>query len=282
MSVLRIGSRGDDVARLQGELIRVGSMPRDSPVDGIFGEGTDESVRTFQRSADLVVDGVVGSATWGALDSAPSIGRIPRPLPRELRTIRRAGHRIYWRGDHHLVLFGFRSPEREANRFDDLLGVAWTEDGEWKVETFRGTTDPGTYWLENPSRVEGTAVLVPDSYRDVWRIDLHAGKYPALCQRSGPVRVYRDANRDDRIDTDSDSIQTGYFGINIHRSSASGESTQVDRWSAGCQVFARVADFDRVMELARIQVEQTGIETFSYCLVDHPSPLPTPRSSVEG
>lgn len=277
MALLRMGSSGDEVARLQRELIRVGFLPRRSSVDGLFGEKTDEAVRRFQSATALVVDGVVGPVTWEALDSTETLGRLPRPLPRELRRIERSGYPIYWLGDHHLVLFGYRSPEREANRFDDLLGVAWTENGEWRIETFPGTTDPGTYWLENPSRVEGTAVLVPDQYRDTWRIDLHAGKYPALCQRSGPVRVYRDGDRDNEIDLNPSTIQSGYFGINIHRSSASGESTQVDRWSAGCQVFARVADFDRVMELARIQVAETGIETFTYTLVDHPSPLPTPR-----
>lgn len=271
MSVLRVGSRGPEVVRLQQMLVDVGCLPSTSSVDGIFGPGTESAVRNFQRSAGLVVDGVVGPATWSALgDASNKIEERPppEPLPCAMRAIREAGHEVYWRGDYHLSLFGVRSAARVANRFDDVLGAAYTVDGRWVVETFAGTTDPGTYWLENPSRVKGTAILVPGQYRDAWRIDLHAGKYPALCQRSGPVRVYRDRNRDDVLDFDPSSIVEGSFGINIHRSRAGGESESVDRWSAGCQVFKRSADFDRVMALARQQVDRTGIETFTYTLVD--------------
>ena len=39
----------------------------------------------------------------------------------------------------------------------------------------------------------------------------------------------------------------GMFGIHIHK--AGEASVQVDRWSAGCQVLARRADFLRMMEL---------------------------------
>lgn len=273
MSLLRKGSRGSEVERLQRELIRAGSLASGSPVDGIFGRGTDAAVRAFQDRSGLVSDGVVGPATWSALEAANGLPEAPGPLPATLRAIEEAGHPIYWRGDHHLFLFGFRSTERTANRFDDTLGVAYTVEGRWVVETFAGTTDPGTYWLEHPSRVEGTAILVPGQYRDVWTLDLHGGKYEALCQRAGPVRVYRDSNRDNRLDMDPSTIREGYFGINIHRSSARGESTSVDKWSAGCQVFARLADFERVMELARKQVAETGIETFTYTLVDEPLSL---------
>jgi len=280
---LRRGSRGEAVRRLQSALIEVGALAPSARVDGIFGRVTERAVRAFDREHGLTPNGVVEAETHEALaralgraDTGDAISaKAPRPLPVSIRTIEAAGLPIYWRGDHHLTLFGVRSTTRIAGRFDDLLGVAWTEDGRWRIETFAGTTDPGGYWLAKPSKVAGTAILAAGHYRDVWAIDLHAGRYPALCQRRGPVTVYRDATRDDRLDLDPATRETGYFGINLHRSSSAGESRVVDRWSAGCQVFARAADFDRVMLLAGEQVKRTGIDSFSYTLLDEPLPAPS-------
>jgi hypothetical protein len=53
---LRIGSRGGDVRTLQSLLGRVGHP---TAVDGVFGRGTQRSVRAYERAEDLRVDGRV-------------------------------------------------------------------------------------------------------------------------------------------------------------------------------------------------------------------------------
>src|SRR3954454_17823623 len=55
------------------------------PIDGIAGPMTARSVRSFQRHAGLVVDGVAGPITRGRL------GRLGRPLFGEGRPLLRGG-----------------------------------------------------------------------------------------------------------------------------------------------------------------------------------------------
>jgi len=56
---LRRGDRGQNVRDLQTKL--------KVAVDGIFGPMVEVAVRTFQRTAGLVPDGIVGPATWKGL-----------------------------------------------------------------------------------------------------------------------------------------------------------------------------------------------------------------------
>ncbi|NIM12490.1 MAG: hypothetical protein GTO45_10315 [Candidatus Aminicenantes bacterium] len=57
--------RGDDIRELQQALVDHGFSLR---VDGIFGPGTEKIVKQFQGQKGLRVDGIVGSATRGALN----------------------------------------------------------------------------------------------------------------------------------------------------------------------------------------------------------------------
>ena len=56
---LQVGSQGELVAHVQKAL--------KITADGVFGPQTDAAVRSYQASAGLEVDGIVGLATWGAL-----------------------------------------------------------------------------------------------------------------------------------------------------------------------------------------------------------------------
>jgi g-D-glutamyl-meso-diaminopimelate peptidase len=66
MQTIQIGSRGPDVKLLQAVLLNIGFYR--GIVDGIFGTQTRSSVIAFQRSNGLTADGIVGPATWAALD----------------------------------------------------------------------------------------------------------------------------------------------------------------------------------------------------------------------
>ena len=70
-SPLRRGTTGPSVVTLQVMLNRISqsypAIPKLAQVDGIFGARTEASVRKFQEVFNLLVDGIVGRATWYAL-----------------------------------------------------------------------------------------------------------------------------------------------------------------------------------------------------------------------
>src|SRR5688500_4377777 len=70
--ILKIGSRGSEVKRLQLALLAHGY---NIGHDGIFGPMTDRAVRDLQKTRGLVVDGIVGPRTWGviAVESPPMV-----------------------------------------------------------------------------------------------------------------------------------------------------------------------------------------------------------------
>ena len=184
-----------------------------------------------------------------------------------LKVVESLGYRTFTTGYYNVNIIGVRNNILTPNVFDDELHLIYKDYNSTVIhKIFKITTDPGTYWLENPMKVTGTAILKENQYRGTYELDLHRGQYKALCQRK-PVEIYRDNNRDNNFDFDESTLQRGYFGINIHRSNSSRESTQVDRWSAGCQVFANPKAYDEFIEIV---TKSAGIygNGFTYTLIN--------------
>jgi len=70
--LLKIGSRGEDVKKLQAKL-GLGS-------DGIFGKGTEDAVKSFQTKSGLTPDGIVGEGTWNKLFGVQQVIAEPAPV----------------------------------------------------------------------------------------------------------------------------------------------------------------------------------------------------------
>lgn len=210
------------------------------------------------------------------------------------------------RKDYNLNLIGIRNPNSTPNSFDDTEVVAWiSPDGTKNIHLFPITTDPGLYYLNNPEKANetgsGTAIVKEGQYRGLWKMGLHNSSYTALVQKN-PVTVIRDFDRDSVLDFSApppgstmkeivngnvktvewyDATgklvwreQTGMFYINNHRANANGQSTSVDKWSAGCQVLQNKYDdklkkfqYDFFIELCQKAKANYG-DSFSYTLIN--------------
>jgi hypothetical protein len=166
--------------------------------------------------------------------------------------------------NYNLNLIGVRTIDNTSNKFNDLMVVMWFYGGEWNRLNFNITTDPGVYYRENPININGTAILKEGHHKGLWTIGKHKGVYEALTQTS-KATVYRDNNKDDVLDFDC-KTELGLFGINCHRSNKNATSTNVDKWSAGCQVFENPDDFALFMDMCNKAADNWG-NKFSYTLL---------------
>lgn len=67
-TLLRLGSRGNEVKAVQTELKNLGYF-KYSNATGYYGTITKDAVKRFQRANGLYADGIVGKKTFGALNS---------------------------------------------------------------------------------------------------------------------------------------------------------------------------------------------------------------------
>lgn len=180
--------------------------------------------------------------------------------------VKAKGYKYFENGDYNVNIIGIRNSapgNKVTNVFDDWLTIAYKDKGVWQFFIWNATTDPGKAPMLLGNKGTGTARVVPGQYPKSHIIRLHQGKYPALGQE-GNISVYRDADKDLEYDTDKITTANNY-GINIHK--AGQDSTWVDNWSHGCQVFKRVKDFDAFMKICKQAAKIHG-NSFTYTLIE--------------
>lgn len=194
-----------------------------------------------------------------------------------VRALLDQGHEVYTAKagkDYNLNIVGIRDTSPTLDAYGCKLAVFWEKpNGEWVLKEWPITTYPGSYYLiDRLLSSAGCAILAEGQYKGIYKIDLHRGKYSALCQRLGNVACYRDKNRNRKFDLDRGSITRGQYGINIHApiTLTDGVKKYVDELvgqsSAGCQVFQSVADFREFMEIIRTGASIWS-NVFTYTLI---------------
>jgi hypothetical protein len=188
---------------------------------------------------------------------------VRKDLRNIINALKDKGYVIYDQ-PYQLNIVGVRNAESEPNKFDDQLYVFYKDENwNWILKEYPITTDTGTFWLLNPMSSLGTAMLKEGQYVDAYKQGLHKGQYTALVQQK-PVTTYRDYDRNAVFDF-GQRESTGNYGINIHKAGA--DSQNVDKWSAGCQVFQKSEDFQEFMQLTDKHKSNYG-NNYTYTLLD--------------
>ena len=186
-----------------------------------------------------------------------------RDLRNLINALQEKGYVLYDQ-PFQLNIVGVRNAQSEPNKFDDQLYVFYKDENfNWVLKEYPITTDTGTYWLLNPMSSLGSAMLKEGQYIDAYKQGLHKGQYTALVQDK-PITTYRDYDRNAIFDFGQRET-TGNYGINIHKAGA--DSQDVNKWSAGCQVFQKSEDFQEFMQLTDKHKANFG-NKFTYTLLD--------------
>lgn len=187
---------------------------------------------------------------------------------------------IIYQEPHKLNIVGLRSAETQANAFDDTILVFWYDDNKkLQFRAYQASTDPGTFWLNNPIEALGTAILKGGQYVEAWKlIDTSRFGFPTQeFLQIKPVTIIRDYNRDAVLDFMNGRETTGEYAINIHTgTNPQQQSISVDKWSAGCVVFAIWADWQDFLGLANKHKQLYG-NAFTFALFDERATIRTQR-----
>ena len=125
----------------------------------------------------------------------------------------------------------------------------------------KGTTEPGTYYVKNRLNPAGAAfVAIDEMHKDIWMRGRHKRQANCLIQIGAPIKVIRDSNNSHGR-SQSDPIQTGFFGINYHYG---GSGNSIGRHSAGCAVVQSKDEHQYTMDF----INKALNKKVSYILLD--------------
>lgn len=161
-------------------------------------------------------------------------------------------------------IIGFRTPRYNrkcCNKFVDY--IALIVDGKL-YGPWPATTRPGLYYTKKPMNGRDTCSIYPSQYIDSFQTGIFK-TYTAIRQIK-PIKYYVDDNKDAYHDDDEAKTQIAIRSTHIHK--AGRASLLVDRWSAGCQVFAKEADFNTFMKLVDKKGSGSNRNIYTYTLLN--------------
>jgi hypothetical protein len=178
-------------------------------------------------------------------------------LVTKIFSVMRSKNYVVFTRPYELNLIFVRTSQVE-NAFDDfLLCIYKTDRGEWVVDLYECTTDPGWYYRQNPINPKGTGYVKPGQYINSHTMGLHKGKEAFV--QCGNITVYRDNDKDLQLEPTTQETGSGY-GQDIHCAVDTEDyvTMNVDKWSAMCFVIADRSKHKFLMSVGRRHVKKYG------------------------
>jgi hypothetical protein len=171
---------------------------------------------------------------------------------------------------YRVNVFGIRNPSPEVDAFNDVIGVAYMDDfGTGQCLVFNGTTKPGlTYLKDKLGNPNGTGILIPGQYKDVYIVGIHNATSPhahKALRQVGKFKVWRDKDKDGQLDY-SGKVYDDVTGLNLH-TTRQFIVIKVGGFSAACQVVQDDKEHGVIICLAERTVELYGPK-LDYTLFD--------------
>jgi hypothetical protein len=233
---------------------------------------TGSSPKKVTEATNPTGAGVTGAgATGTGVTGAGPTGAVVNTSPLDYKTTAKP-----YMGTKKIFLVGIREKldikTREGDKFVDKLLVIDPNKMDKFPDTYQITTSPSVSYYGDPKRAlnpDGVAIMQPGVYS--YKIGIHKKGSPteheALIQ-DGKMKIERFSAGTNTISTYEPGNEdvSDEYGINIHRGSK-GPGVCVGPYSAGCQVFANGADFDKFMATIKASTDNAG--KFLYVLIEN-------------
>jgi hypothetical protein len=209
---------------------------------------------------------LTGTQTSSTNDSNSPLKRVLNRLDAldiKLKKPAERGYNCYVLGIEGIGL-NWKSNADMIDEYNDLITTLdVTHEGKVSMSTcYRGTTEAGKYYTQNPLNKDGAAhVKIDFMHSDIWMLGKHNNQQNCLIQIGGAITITRDLNRDGTRAGDSGDM-AGYYGINLH--SAMDNVGSIGKFSAGCTVIPRVKEKDTLVNHFKKAVNKK----VSYILLD--------------
>ena len=160
-------------------------------------------------------------------------------------------------------------PENNDKFTDTLYLIEQKSTDETMVKPYQITTSPSlAYYGKKPLNPQGTGIKLPgDTLYNLGMHKMGHGTY-VLMAEAEPIEVGRYDIGVTKYETyhPVDKFQKQYCGMQIHRSSTGAVSPCIGPWSAGCQVFCDINEFNDF--IARAQKQSSNSKRFIYALIE--------------